>query len=120
MLAFAKNAKWENIFALGYLMTRAELIDKLAQNLPYVPLRLIELGVKNIFEQMVETLEKGGRIEIRGFGSFDLRFRPPRTARNPKTGEYIETDGKYAPRFKAGKELRERVNEALHQGKELP
>jgi len=93
-------------------MTRAELIDILATKQPHIPVRLIEQGVKEIFEQMATALDNGVRIEIRGFGSFALRYRPPRTARNPKTGEYVVTEGKYAPHFKPGKELRERVNEA--------
>lgn len=94
-------------------MTRAELIDFLATKLPHVSVRLIEQGVKDIFEHMSTALEEGLRIEIRGFGSFALRYRPPRTARNPKTGEYVVTEGKYAAHFKPGKELRERVNEAM-------
>lgn len=101
-------------------MTRAELIDSLAMKQPHIPIKLIEQSVKEIFEQMSVALENGKRIEIRGFGSFALRFRPPRNARNPKTGEYVVTDGKFAPHFKAGKELRERVNEAaelLHSQK---
>lgn len=97
-------------------MTRAELIDILAQKQPGISIKLIEQGVKNIFEQMATALENGLRIEIRGFGSFALRYRPPRTARNPKTGEYVKTAEKYAPHFKPGKELRERVNEALLSG----
>lgn len=94
-------------------MTRAELIDLLATKLPHVPIRSIEQGVKHIFEQMAVALESGKRIEIRGFGSFSLRYRPPRAARNPKTGEFVMTEGKYAPHFKPGKELRERVNESI-------
>lgn len=94
-------------------MTRAELIDALAAKQPHIPIKLIELAVKDIFEQMATALENGQRIEIRGFGSFALRHRPPRTARNPKTGDYVLTEEKYAPHFKPGKELRERVNESL-------
>lgn len=62
---------------------------------------------------MAQTLQKGERIEIRGFGSFSLHFRAPREGRNPKTGETVKLDGKYVPHFKPGKELRERVNEAI-------
>ena len=93
-------------------MTRAELIHVLAIKHPNISIRSIEQGVKNIFEGMSAALENGIRIEIRGFGSFALRYRPPRAARNPKTGDYVMTEGKYAPHFKPGKELRERVNEA--------
>lgn len=99
-------------------MTRAELIDALAVRQPHIPIKLIEQAVKDIFEQMATALENGQRIEIRGFGSFALRHRPPRTARNPKTGEYVMTEEKYAPHFKPGKELRERVNESLLSEKE--
>jgi len=94
-------------------MTRAELIDLLALHHPEISIKQIEDGVKLIFEEMAEALEHGSRIEIRGFGSFSLRYRPPRTARNPKTGEYVKTEGKYAPHFKPGKELRERVNQSI-------
>ncbi len=91
-------------------MTRAELIEVLVSKQPHIPVRLIELGIKHVFEGMAEALESGHRIEIRGFGSFSLRYRPPRVARNPKTGDVVHTDGKFAPHFKPGKEMRERVN----------
>lgn len=97
-------------------MTRAELIEILANKLPQIPIKDIEQAVKLIFEQMSTALEAGQRIEIRGFGSFALRFRAPRVARNPKTGEYVNTEGKYVAHFKPGKELRERVNEAAKHG----
>lgn len=99
-------------------MTRAELIEILANKLPQIPIKDIEQAVKLIFEQMSTALEAGQRIEIRGFGSFALRFRAPRVARNPKTGEYVNTEGKYVAHFKPGKELRERVNEAAKHGDE--
>jgi integration host factor subunit beta len=66
-----------------------------------------------MLDAMSSTLSQGDRIEIRGFGSFGLNFRPPRTGRNPKTGEKVLVPKKYVPHFKAGKELRERVDEAL-------
>ena len=100
-------------------MTRSELIDILATKQPHLSVKHIELAVKLLFDEMSQALEKGQRIEIRGFGSFALRYRPPRTARNPKTGEYLKTIGKYAPHFKPGKELKERVNsEARLEDKE--
>lgn len=95
-------------------MTRAELIDLLAARMPHISIKMIEDAVKEVFEQMSVALENGERIEIRGFGSFSIRYRAPRSARNPKTGDYVVTEGKYAPHFKPGKELRERVNEAVH------
>ena len=63
-----------------------------------------------MLEQMATTLESGDRIEIRGFGSFSLHYRAPRTGRNPKTGSSVDLEGKYVPHFKPGKELRERVD----------
>ena len=97
-------------------MTRAELIEMLSAKLPHLSYRVVEVGVKQIFEYMADALEKGQRIEVRGFGSVALRYRPERLARNPKTGEKVTTQGKYTPRFKAGKELRERVNAAREAG----
>lgn len=70
----------------------------------------VESTIKEMLEQMTQTLEGGDRIEMRGFGSFSLHFRAPRTGRNPKTGTSVELDGKYVPHFKPGKELRERVD----------
>ena len=75
----------------------------------------IELAVKTMIEQMTQSLSTGNRIEIRGFGSFSLHFRPPRMGRNPKTGDPVPLSGKHVPHFKPGKELRERVNAAMHK-----
>ena len=66
-----------------------------------------------MLEHMAQCLASGERIEIRGFGSFSLHYRPPRTGRNPKTGDSVDLSAKYVPHFKPGKELRERVNESL-------
>jgi integration host factor subunit beta len=66
-----------------------------------------------MLEQMAQFLAEGKRIEIRGFGSFSLHYRPPRTGRNPKTGEAVSLPAKYVPHFKPGKELRDRVNSHL-------
>jgi integration host factor subunit beta len=91
-------------------MTRADLINRLATLCPDLQLKDSEACVKTILEAMGNTLSKGGRIEIRGFGSFGLNLRPPRLGRNPKTGEKVQVPAKYVPHFKAGKELRERVD----------
>ncbi|MFP4494789.1 MAG: integration host factor subunit beta, partial [Halochromatium sp.] len=72
----------------------------------------VELAVRCILEQMSSSLAAGERIEIRGFGSFSLHFRPPRVGRNPKTGDAVVLSGKHVPHFKPGKELRDRVNQA--------
>ncbi len=91
-------------------MTRSDLIAKLADRYPQLLARDAELAVKVILETMSATLAQGGRIEIRGFGSFALNYRPPRVGRNPKSGEKVQVPAKYVPHFKAGKELRERVD----------
>lgn len=91
-------------------MTKSELIANLVQKHNTVPVKNIEGMVKEILNHMSATLENGDRIEIRGFGSFALRFRQPRIGRNPKTGEKVELNAKAVPHFKTGKELRERIN----------
>ena len=91
-------------------MTRSDLIAKLAERYPQLGAKDAELAVKVILDAMAAALARGGRIEIRGFGSFALNYRPPRTGRNPKSGEKVQVPAKYVPHFKAGKELRERVD----------
>ncbi len=91
-------------------MTKSELISRLAARYPQFVVKDAELAVKMILDAMVKSLAEGRRIEIRGFGSFDLNYRPPRVGRNPKSGEKVEVPEKYVPHFKAGKELREQVN----------
>jgi integration host factor subunit beta len=92
------------------VMTKSELIDRLAAQFPQLVAKDAELAVKMILDAMAESLAKGERIEIRGFGSFGLNYRPPRTGRNPKSGERVQVPEKHVPHFKAGKELRERVD----------
>jgi integration host factor subunit beta len=94
-------------------MTKSELIEILAARHNQLAPKDAELAVKTMLDAMSSTLSLGDRIEIRGFGSFGLNYRPPRTGRNPKTGEKVLVPKKYVPHFKAGKELRERVDEAL-------
>ena len=91
-------------------MTRSDLIAKLAERYPQLLAKDAELAVKVILDTMADILARGGRIEIRGFGSFSLNYRPPRVGRNPKSGEKVQVPAKYVPHFKAGKELRERVD----------
>lgn len=91
-------------------MTKSELIERLAARQTQLSLKDVELVVKMIIEHMAQSLAKGERIEIRGFGSFSLHFRKPRVGRNPKTGQSVQLEGKYVPHFKPGKELREKVN----------
>lgn len=92
-------------------MTKSELIETLANRQTHLALNDVDIAVKSVLEQMSQALAQGERIEIRGFGSFSLHFRPPRQGRNPKTGESVSLSSKYVPHFKPGKELRERVNE---------
>jgi integration host factor subunit beta len=91
-------------------MNRSDITKKLAEQYPQFTAKDIELAVKCIFDSMTSTLAKGGRIEIRDFGSLGLNYRPPRKGRNPKTGEAVMVPAKYVPHFKMGKELRERVD----------
>ena len=91
-------------------MTKSELIERIAQNQSQLVQRDVELAVKAILEHMAECLAGGGRIEIRGFGSFSLHFRSGRVGRNPKTGAPVSLPSKHVPHFKPGKRLRERVN----------
>jgi len=90
-------------------MNRSDLIDHLAELYPQLQMKDAELGVKLIIDALSNTLSKGGRVEVRGFGSFSLNYRPPRNGRNPKTGKEVKVPAKYVPHFKAGKELKERV-----------
>lgn len=92
-------------------MTKSELIEELAAQQAHLSQADVELAVKTILEQLSKALSDGERIEIRGFGSFCLHYRPPRMGRNPKTGEAVALPGKHVPHFKPGKELRERVND---------
>ena len=92
-------------------MTKSELIELNAAKQKQLPAKDVELAVKQILEIMSDALAQGSRIEIRGFGSFSLHFRPPRQGRNPKTGETVALSGKNVPHFKPGKDLRERVND---------
>ncbi|WP_111640575.1 integration host factor subunit beta [Marinimicrobium alkaliphilum] len=94
-------------------MTKSELIEYIAEKQDHLPVKDIELAVKLILEHMSDVLATGGRIEIRGFGSFSLHYRAPRMGRNPKTGATVELPGKHVPHFKPGKEMRDRVNESL-------
>ncbi|MEJ2604785.1 MAG: integration host factor subunit beta [Gammaproteobacteria bacterium] len=95
-------------------MTKSELIELMAKKQKHLPAKDVELAVKHLLEIMSDSLARGDRIEIRGFGSFSLHYRPPRMGRNPKTGEAVALSGKHVPHFKPGKDLRERVNASRH------
>ena len=94
-------------------MTKSELIELLNQRQRHLKAEDVEFGVRTLLDMMSASLASGGRIEVRGFGSFSLHYRPPRTGRNPKTGEAVALPAKYVPHFKPGKELRERVSDVL-------
>ena len=91
-------------------MTKSELIARLAERNPRLVARDADEAVNTMLDAMTDALAGGQRIEIRGFGSFALNYRPPRVGRNPKSGDRVQVPAKYVPHFKAGKELRERVD----------
>jgi len=91
-------------------LTKSELIVRLAARNPRLAARDADEAVKLILDMLGGALSQGGRIEIRGFGSFSLNYRPARVGRNPKSGERVQVPAKHVPHFKAGKELRERVD----------
>ena len=93
-------------------MVKSDLVNSLNEKLPELQKRDVELALNCILGQLENALVQGGRIEIRGFGSFDLRHRPPRIARNPKSGGAVHLPAKVAIHFKPGKEMRDRVNAA--------
>lgn len=91
-------------------MTRSDLVSMIANRFPQLVRADADLSVSAILDAIAGTLAKGGRLEIRGFGSFSLNHRPARLGRNPKTGEKVSVPAKWTPHFKAGKELRESVD----------
>jgi len=101
-------------------MTKSELIEIITAKQKHLPAKDVELALKQILEIMSDALSQGERIEIRGFGSFSLHFRPPRQGRNPKTGEAVALSGKHVPHFKPGKDLRELVNYGAGRPIRLP
>ena len=91
-------------------MTKSELITILSDKFSQLVHKDAELSVKTIIDSLGNALSKGGRVEIRGFGSFSLNHRPARLGRNPKTGEKVNVPEKYVPHFKPGKELKIKVD----------
>lgn len=91
-------------------MTKSELIAALAADNPHLRGADVEVIVATIFDQITGALARGERVELRGFGAFTIKHRDARTGRNPRTGEAVPVDEKSVPFFKAGKDLRERVN----------
>lgn len=93
-------------------MTKSGLIEKVAERTPHISKKDTEVVVNTIFDAMTEALRRGERIEIRGFGSFQVKIREARDGRNPKTGEMVKIAAKRTPFFKVGKELKEMVDRA--------
>ena len=91
-------------------VNKKELIEKISRNQDQLPHRDIELAVKTIINCMTRALSTGERIELRGFGSFSLRYRKPRIGRNPKSGMTVNINERYVPHFKPGKNLKNKVN----------
>ena len=91
-------------------MIRSELIQKIADANPHLYQRDVEKIVNTIFEEIVDALSGGNRVELRGFGAFSVKQRDARMGRNPRTGEAVEVEEKHVPFFKAGKLLRDRLN----------
>ena len=91
-------------------MIRSELIQMIADENPHLYQRDVERIVNTIFDQIVEAMARGDRVELRGFGAFSVKRREARTGRNPRTGDSVEVDEKHVPFFKAGKLLRDRLN----------
>ena len=91
-------------------MIKSELVQKIAEANPHLYQRDVENIVNAILEQIASALERGDRVELRGFGAFSVRARPARNGRNPRTGDAVEVDRKAVPFFKTGKQLRDRLN----------
>jgi len=91
-------------------MTKSELIMRLAERHPDLKARVFERIVTTVFEEISDALERGDRVELRGFGAFSVKDREPRIGRNPRTGAAVQVSRKRVPYFKTGKELRERLN----------
>jgi len=94
-------------------MTKSVLIEKISEKLEGLSKKQTEVIIETIFDSIKDSLSKGGKVEIRGFGNFRLRARNARKARNPKTGAGVDVPPKKVPYFKVGKELREMVNKNL-------
>ncbi|MFC3060940.1 integration host factor subunit beta [Paenirhodobacter populi] len=91
-------------------MIRSELIAKISEENPHLFQRDVEKIVNTIFEEIIEAMARGDRVELRGFGAFSVKKRDARTGRNPRTGDSVDVDEKHVPFFKTGKLLRDRLN----------
>ena len=91
-------------------ITKSDLIEKILTKIPQLSSKDVELSVKTLIDKVIDSLAKGDRTEVRGFGSFSVHYRKPRIGRNPKTGESVSLPGKNAAHFKPGKVLRNKIN----------
>ncbi|WJS85528.1 integration host factor subunit beta [Paracoccus sp. TOH] len=91
-------------------MIRSELIQKISEENPHLFQRDVERIVNTVFEEIIDAMARGDRVELRGFGAFSVKKRDARQGRNPRTGEAVSVDEKHVPFFKTGKLLRERLN----------
>lgn len=91
-------------------MTKSEFIEQLARKNPDLELRKVDSAVDAIIEQITKTLAKGDQVSVRRFGTFSMHYHKSRIGRNPRSGEKVQLKSKAIPRFKAGKELKDRVN----------
>lgn len=91
-------------------MIRSELVQKIADENPHLYQRDVERLVATVFDEIIEAMAKGNRVELRGFGAFSVKHREARTGRNPRTGTAVQVDEKHVPFFKTGKLLRDRLN----------
>jgi integration host factor subunit beta len=89
---------------------KSELVQQIAEDNPHLFQRDVERIVSTVFEEITEALARGDRVELRGFGAFSVKTRDARVGRNPRSGEAVDVPEKTVPFFKAGKELRERMN----------
>jgi len=92
-------------------MIRSELIQKIAEENPHLMQRDVERIVATVFDEIIAALARGDRVELRGFGAFSVKRRDARIGRNPRTGEPVQVEEKHVPFFKAGKAMRERLND---------
>lgn len=97
-------------------MTKSQLIEKMTEELRHLSKTEVEVIVETVFSKMKEALKNHNRIELRGFGIFEVRGRPARQGRNPKSGATVYVQNRYVPFFKVGKELRDRVNTVTKEG----
>ena len=98
-------------------MIKSELIQRIAASNQHLYHRDVERIVNVIFDEIVDALARGDRVELRGFGAFTVKHRPPRVGRNPRTGASVKVEEKFVPFFKTGKELRERLNDGAGEKK---